>query len=68
VSACEYPGQLSDDRFAAPFVEAIEVRLAEQQRWQRRGSVEAEQVPFGFAALAGKKVSVMRWWRMAVVL
>ena len=58
MSAGEYPGQLRDDGFAAPFVEAIEVLLAEQQR---RGAIEAEQVPFGLAALEGKKEPAMRW-------
>lgn len=68
MSAGEYPGQLSNDSLAAPFVEAIEVLLAEQHRRRRRGVIDAERVPFGLAALEGKKEPAMRWGRMAIVL
>jgi len=47
LSAGEYPGQLSDDSPAAPFVEAIEVFLPEQHRRQRCSAIDAEQVPWG---------------------
>jgi hypothetical protein len=68
VSAGEYPGQLSDYSLAAPVVEAIEALLAGKHRRQRRGAIEAAQVPIGLTALEGKNDPAMRSGNMAIVL